>query len=143
MSTIKSSKVVIWGLLGITAVATSWVTAKSASAGAKETNNVTIWDSSKVAMGSLADVRASGSSVSYIAVDVQATGTDSWSYVHMTAKTGGSPSITRECYSYDKALVALAASANGDSYVEFGWTDDGHCNHIRVVHDSRLAPKVP
>lgn len=137
------SKAVLLGLLGATAFATTWVTVKSAKAGAKQTYDVIINDAGKYAMGSLADARASGSTVSYLQVDVQSYGSDSWRSVRMVAKNGGNGSITRECISYDAELVALAANANGDSFVDFSWEDDGRCSNIRIVHGSKMSPKVP
>jgi hypothetical protein len=142
MKTIRS-KAVLLGLLGATAIGTTWVTADSANAGAKTTYDVIISDAGKYAIGSLADTRASGSNISYMQASVLSWGSDSWQYVHMIAKTGGNSPVTRECTSYDRDLVAMGASVKGDSYIDFGWDSAGDCTHIRVVNGSKMSPKVP
>jgi hypothetical protein len=112
---------------------------KSAKAGEKRTLNLIISDATKSASGSLADVRASSGTVAYLSVTVESFG--SWKGVRMVAKSPGS-ATARECFSFDEELVAIAASASGDSWVSFSWTDSGDCSHIAIGHASHLSPKV-
>lgn len=137
------SKAVLWAVAGLVGLGASWTAARSAYAGLKETQNVTIYDSSKIAIGSLADARSSGSTVSYIRVETLSFGDNGTDMVRVTAKTGGSSSITRECLtSNDDDFMRIAAGVNGDSTVEFKWNDAGECEYIRVYNSSSLAPKV-
>lgn len=137
------SKAVLWAVAGLVGVGATWTVGKSAYAGLKETQNVTIYDSSHIALGSLADARSSGSTVSFIRVESMSFGDNGTNWVRVTAKTGGSSPLTRECMtSNDDNFMRTAAGVSGDSIVEFKWTDAGECEYIRVYNSSTLAPKT-
>ena len=128
-------------LLGVSGAlgAAIWMTVASALAGAKVERDVYMNDTNKYVIGQMGTIRASSSGNSFISLDVL-----SWhgtTVVTATAHSAGSS--VRTCTTQnDPDLVAVAASANSDSYVDFGWDDDGTCRYIRIINSSEYRPKT-
>ena len=136
-------KSVVVGLLAVVSAAAIWTTAKRAVAGYKEEDDVTINDQNRTANGALGTVRASGSRISFVALQVYSFDNGNF-FIAAAAKTGGNSPIRRDCVSWnDQALLAAVNSAKSDSFVEFGWNTDGSCHYIYTLNGSYLAPKVP
>jgi hypothetical protein len=135
---IIQKKLMLLGMSGALG-ATIWMTVASALAGSKVEKDVYMNDTDKYVIGQLGTIRASSSVNSFISLDVL-----SWygtTVVTATAHSAGS-SIRTCTTQNDPDLVAVAASANSDSYVDFGWNDDGTCRYIRIINGSQYRPKA-
>jgi hypothetical protein len=89
-------------------------------------------------MGSLGSARATSDSTAYISVNV--IGVPGALTVRAVGRDG--VGTTRSCSSTDPAIIQLALSINGDSWISFHWDADGNCTKMTVENASNLRPKT-
>jgi hypothetical protein len=47
------------------------------------------------------------------------------------------------CSSTDPAILQIAQSMNGDSWISFHWDAQGNCTKMTVENSSNMRPKTP
>jgi len=107
--------------------------AATASAGLRWAYPVFISDSSRYAVGTLSDARASADSVQYIGCYHNSSNNAS---CYATNASG----LSRSCSTSNPAHLTVIRSIGAESYVYFQWNTDGTCNYILVDNGSRFKP---
>lgn len=129
----------------LAAVATFGVSA-SVTAGVRETaRTVVVNQTTRFAQGHLAGARASSDGAQYI-------GCSTWAKDDLPNQDGGTyrqgicyatdaRGVSAFCMTSDPALLAVIATLQGDSLVNFNWNASGVCIQVDIRQGSSLEPK--
>lgn len=109
------------------------VIAVTASAGLRWSYPVTINDTSRYVVGTMADARASADSVQYIGCNHNSLNAAS---CYGTNSAG----LSRSCSTNNPAHLAVIRSISSESYIFFQWNTDGTCSYVFVENSSRFKP---
>lgn len=90
------------------------------------------------ASGSLGSARASADMLQYIGCYVY--GNEAYNFRSVTCYARNEKGVTATCYTDNPAIVDVASSLNGDSYLRFVFSGS-RCITIRVDNMSYEAPK--
>ncbi len=123
----------------------------AARAGSKQSKNVvvTLGATTSTASGSLATARNSTDTAEGIGCTISTNMTPTGSSTELFCSaasnrslTGGS-TVRGSCETEDPALISIAESLRGDSFLTFSWNSEDDCTSIKVENYSYAAPKLP